>query len=91
MAIYEDFLCPFCGEFEESSARPLTAGVEAGRVTVDYRPIAFLDASRRLLARAPTRSPSCSTPPAPDVAKFHDLLFANQPDEGGDECPTTTG
>ena len=64
----------------------LAAAVEAGKVKVDYRPFDFLDqaSTNDYSSRASTPSPSCSTSPGAEVAKeFHDLLFENQPDEGG--------
>ena len=87
--IYEDFLCPGCGQLEAQSnerARrswPMTARststtgrstCSTGWATTPHAP--------------PARSASCSTSPGPEVAKeFHDLLYADQPEEGDEPYP----
>lgn len=82
---YEDFQCPFCEQFETTNATQIATWVAAGSVKVEYRPIAFLDdnstdgySTRALNAVAALVN---STPSA--FAKYHQLLFANQPKEGG--------
>ena len=84
IVIYEDFLCPFCGDLEQTVGDRLDAAVEAGEVSVEYRPLPFLD-----------RLGDCSTESAnafavvldtsgPEAAKeFHDRLFDEQPPESG--------
>jgi protein-disulfide isomerase len=85
MVAYEDFQCPFCDQFETMNATQIASWVAAGSVKVEYRPIAFLDANST--DNYSTRSLNAvgalvnSTPSA--FAKYHQLLFANQPKEGG--------
>lgn len=43
--VYFDFMCPYCGQFDQTNAADLDALVSAGTVTVIYHPIAFLDPS----------------------------------------------
>jgi len=79
--IFEDFLCPFCREYEETGRDDLRKAVEDGSAYVVYRPIAFLDeySARALNAFAVVVEKS-----GPEVAlKFHDLLYDEQPAEGG--------
>jgi protein-disulfide isomerase len=84
IVVYEDFLCPFCGQLEATVRDQLSAAVEAGEVSVEYRPLGFL-------ARTSDYSPESANAFAvvldaagPEVATaFHDLLFDNQPSEQG--------
>jgi len=82
---YEDFQCPVCKSFEEANDSQLDAWVKAGKVKVEYHPIAFLDRastddySTRALNAAAT---VLDLAPA-GFEKFHDAVYAEQPAEGG--------
>jgi len=79
--IFEDFLCPFCQQYEETGRDGLRAQVADGKAYVVYRPIAFLNeySARALNAFAVVLEKS-----GPDVAlKFHDRLYDEQPSETG--------
>jgi protein-disulfide isomerase len=79
--VFEDFLCPFCRQFEAASHDDLRQAAADGKAYVVYRPIAFLNeySTRSLNAFGVVLDASGG-----DVAlKFHDLLYENQPDEGG--------
>ena len=79
--VFEDFLCPYCGQFEATSRDDLRQAAADGTAYVVYRPIAFLSeySTRSLNAFAVVLAKSGG-----DVAlKFHDRLFENQPEEGG--------
>jgi protein-disulfide isomerase len=82
--IYEDFLCPVCGQFEKFYHQRLAQAASEGKARVIYHPVAILD--------------ELSTPPgystlaagaticaaeAGVFPRFHDSLFAAQPAEGG--------
>ncbi|MCW2794404.1 MAG: oxidoreductase [Nocardioides sp.] len=80
--VYEDFLCPFCGEFEKVSHEDLAQLAEDGKVYVEYRPFDLLDTDYSVAAAAALKVVLDAS--GPEVAKkFHDLLYAEQPDEGG--------
>jgi protein-disulfide isomerase len=85
IVIYEDFLCPFCGELEAQANERLSALAADGKVYIDYRPFDLLgDYS----ARAASALAVVLDKSGPDVAKkFHDLLYANQPQEGDEPYP----
>ncbi|WP_210502659.1 DsbA family protein [Nocardioides xinjiangensis] len=84
IVIYEDFLCPFCGQLEQTVGDQLDAAVEAGEVTVEYRPIAFLERISDYSPEAANAFAVVLDASGPEVAKeFHDLLFDNQPAESG--------
>jgi protein-disulfide isomerase len=84
IVIYEDFLCPFCGQLEQTVGDQLDAAVEAGEVNVEYRPIAFLERVSDYSPEAANAFAVVLDESGPEVAKaFHDLLFDNQPAESG--------
>ena len=84
IVVYEDFLCPFCGQLETTVRDQLDAAVEAGEVSVEYRPLNFLSRFGDYSAEATNAFAVVLDTSGPDVAKaFHDLLFDNQPPESG--------
>jgi len=91
--IYEDFQCPICAEFEKAVGAKLRAGIADGKVKVDYRMVAFLDrasttdySSRALNAAMAV----LSTAGTDAFLKFHEIAYANQPEEGSAGVPDST-
>ena len=86
VVIYEDFLCPFCGELEKQTHEKLAQLAADGKVQVDYRPFDLLGqgnpdsySERSLNAFAVVLDTA-----GPKAAKeMHDLLYENQPSESG--------
>ena len=84
VVVYEDFLCPFCRNFETSSTPVLTDYVDNGDVEVQYRALNFLARAGEYSGIAANAYAVVLDAEGPDVAKeFHDLLFATQPSESG--------
>jgi protein-disulfide isomerase len=84
IVVYEDFLCPFCGQLEKTVRDRLDAAVEAGDVSVEYRPLPFLEGVSDYSPESANAFAVVLDAAGPDVAKkFHDLLFDNQPSEKG--------
>ena len=84
VVVYEDFLCPFCGQLEKTVRDRLDAAVEAGDVSVEYRPLPFLEGIDDYSPRSANAFAVVLDASGPEVAKkFHDLLFDNQPSEKG--------
>ena len=82
--VYEDFLCPFCGQLESTVRDQLDAAVEAGEVNVEYRPLPFLERISDYSPESANAFAVVLDASGPEVAKaFHDLLFDNQPSEEG--------
>lgn len=86
--VYEDFLCPVCGQFESDAGDTLREYAESDDVQVNYRPISFLDRASNGTEYS-TRSMNAVgvvlDESGPEVAlKMHDGLFANQPAENTD-------
>lgn len=84
VVVYEDFLCPICGEFEEAGHEQLEQLADEGKVRVEYRPFVLLDRFGPYSADATAVWSQVLANDGPDVAlAFHDALFANQPSESG--------
>lgn len=86
VTVFEDFMCPFCGDLEEASSELLTDRVEAGDVQVHYRVVAWLnrfsegsDYSTRAMNAVGVVLDTAGQDAA---ARMHDLLFEEQPEEG---------
>lgn len=89
LQIYEDFQCPVCKQFEQVFGAALTQARANPQVAIDYQPIAILDrmSSDDYSTRAANASACVAEATKGDNfetwLKFHNLLYANQPEEGG--------
>lgn len=84
--VYEDFQCPNCKAFEDESGATLDQLVADGTVQARYHGMAFLDttANDQYSTRALNAAAVVLATAGPDAFQaFHDILFANQPAEGG--------
>lgn len=82
---YIDFICPVCLRFENTYNEALTTLRNEGKITMEYRPLGFLDrqSSTNYSSRA-ANAAACVADKAPDkYAEYVNVLFANQPAEGG--------
>jgi protein-disulfide isomerase len=85
VSVYEDFMCPFCGDFEAASRAALQKDVDAGKVQLRYHVLNFLDdrSTSDYSTRAANAYAAVLDAAGPQAAKeFHDLMFENQPEEG---------
>jgi protein-disulfide isomerase len=85
VTVYEDFMCPYCGQFEKISEDTLKKYADSGDVQVRYHVVSFLDGSSTTdySTRAANALGVVLDTAGPDVAiKFHNALYANQPQEG---------
>jgi protein-disulfide isomerase len=86
VVIYEDFLCPYCREFESSSRATLRDAAAKGDAVVEYRPFHLLQDDYSTLALAAWSA--VLEKGTPDQAlKLHDLLYENQPYESDTNKP----
>jgi protein-disulfide isomerase len=84
--LYEDFQCPNCKALEAQSGSTLAQLVGDGTVQARYHGMAFLDtsANHQYSTRALNAAAVVLATAGPDAFQtFHDLLYANQPAEGG--------
>lgn len=82
--LYEDFQCPNCRDFEDRAGSTLEQLATAGTVKIVYHGMAFLDSSRNddYSTRALNAAAVVASSAGSDAyEEFHDLLYANQPDE----------
>ncbi|MFE7595011.1 DsbA family protein [Kitasatospora sp. NPDC057512] len=84
--VYEDFRCPFCEQLETTTGKAIQQLADDGTYKVEYHLATFLDnnlggkGSRTALAAA-----GAALNEGVDKFKaFHDVLYANQPDERSD-------
>ncbi|GAB3658892.1 thioredoxin domain-containing protein [Nocardioides korecus] len=89
VVVYEDFLCPYCREFESSSRSALHEAARKGTVQVEYRPFHLLqdDYSSQALA---AWSAVLQQGTAKQALALHDLLYENQPYEQDPSKPGPT-
>ena len=82
---YIDYLCPFCGQFENTNSESIRAMVESGAATLEVHPIAILvnkSAGTQYSLRA-ANAAACVADTSPEsFFDFNALLFENQPEEG---------
>ncbi|MRH29180.1 thioredoxin domain-containing protein [Microbacterium sp. SYP-A9085] len=85
MDTYIDFMCPICGQFEQSYGSSIQGLVSDGTITLNVHPIAILD-SRSQGTDYSSRAASAMYAVADaDPAKayaFMQGMFQNQPEEG---------
>ena len=85
VVLYEDFMCPVCGQLEAASRTRFDEDIAAGKVQFQYQVLHFLDRSSS--TKYSTRAANAigvvlDTSGATAAKKFHDLLYENQPEEG---------
>jgi protein-disulfide isomerase len=93
VVLYEDFQCPICKSFEEANGAFLDQQVKAGKITIQYRPFAFLNTSANdNYSNRAASAGICVYEKGGAAAfkEFHDILYANQPPEGGTGLPDAT-
>lgn len=82
--VYLDFMCPYCGIFEETNAQTLQRFSDAGDVAVYYHPLAFLNRYSQGTDYS-TRSANAAAVVADQspehFSAFFEAMFANQPEE----------
>ena len=85
IAVYVDYLCPYCGQFETTNGAQLASWLTAGNITLETHPISILDQSSSG-SKYSTRSANaaaCVANYQPDsFLDVNSALFANQPTEG---------
>jgi protein-disulfide isomerase len=83
--IYQDYMCPYCGQFERAQTSDLKVLVDSGTAKVAFHVMAFLD-DNSSGTKYSTRAANAFVVVAqkePDKAlAFNSALFVNQPSEG---------
>jgi protein-disulfide isomerase len=94
LSLYEDFLCPVCGRFEQQFGPTITQLIDSGAIAADYNMVAILSRpanqnySSRAAAAAYCVADEDTTPDKQAFRRFHSALYAQQPSETGTTFPT---
>lgn len=90
--VFEDFQCPICLQFEQSTGPDIAAKIKANQIQVRYHTMAFLDSAsngNRYSSRAANAALCASDASVADFTKYHDILYGKdssgqqvQPKEG---------
>lgn len=81
LVIWEDYQCPWCKVYEDTYGETLHELLNDGKISIEIRTATFLDGTsgddshRAALAAA-------SADAVGKFAEFHDVVYANQPEEG---------
>ncbi|GAA1004520.1 hypothetical protein Aple_071690 [Acrocarpospora pleiomorpha] len=85
LEVYLDYMCPYCGRFEQANSGELDKLVADGTVRLELYPLAFLDraSSGAKYSTRAANAVAAVADRAPDkVLALNAALFANQPEEG---------
>ena len=85
IAVYLDYLCPYCGQFETTNGAQLASWLTAGNITLETHPISILDqaSSGSKYSTRSANAAACVANYQPDsFLDVNTALFANQPTEG---------
>ncbi|WP_278313763.1 DsbA family protein [Lolliginicoccus levis] len=89
VAVYEDFLCPVCKQFEDLSGETLRDLASSGEARVVYHPIAILDrlSSTAYSSRAASAAFCVAEHGSDQWLDWQLEMYAQQPAEGGAGLP----
>ncbi|WP_426998281.1 DsbA family protein [Pseudarthrobacter sp. N5] len=84
VVLYVDFICPICKDFETKYKEQLATLRNAGKISVEYRPLGFLDrqSSTNYSSRAANAAACVVNQSAEKYSDFIDVLFEKAPAEG---------
>jgi protein-disulfide isomerase len=88
LSMYEDFLCPHCGEFEQQFGPTVSKLIDSGAVAADYYMVAILDRQGNGYSSRAANAAYCVADESTDAfRRFHAALYAQQPQEGAGVYP----
>jgi protein-disulfide isomerase len=83
LSLYEDFLCPACGNFEKQFGPTVRKLIDSGAVAADYFLVSILDrAGQGYSTRAANAAYCVADADTEAFRRFHAALYAQQPEEG---------
>lgn len=83
LSLYEDFLCPACGNFEKQFGPTVSKLVDSGAVAADYYMVSILDrAGDGYSTRSANAAYCVADADRAAFRRFHAALYAQQPPEG---------
>jgi protein-disulfide isomerase len=89
VSLYEDFLCPHCGEFEQNFGPTINQLIDSGAIAADYYMVAILDSpsTGNYSSRAGAAAYCVADESTDAFRRFHAALYAQQPSETGGNVP----
>ncbi|MBH1939199.1 thioredoxin domain-containing protein [Streptomyces sp. AV19] len=81
---YEDFRCPGCAMVEKEIHEAVDKLEDEGKLRVEYHLLSFIDAFSGGKGSRYAAEAAASAQDAGKFREYHDVLFANQPDEQDD-------
>jgi protein-disulfide isomerase len=83
LSLYEDFLCPACGNFEKNFGPTVNKLIDTGAVAADYYMVSILDKQGQGYSSRASNAAYCVADASTDAfRRFHAALYAQQPEEG---------
>ncbi|MDT5019114.1 MAG: hypothetical protein QOD39_5274 [Mycobacterium sp.] len=83
LSLYEDFLCPACGNFEKTIGPTVNKLIDSGAVAADYYMVSILDKQGDGYSSRASNAAYCVADESTDAfRRFHAALYAQQPEEG---------
>ena len=83
LSLYEDFLCPACGNFEKQFGPTVNKLIDTGAVAADYYMVSILDRQGDGYSTRAANAAYCVADESKDAfRRFHAALYAQQPAEG---------
>lgn len=90
LSLYEDFLCPACGNFERQFGPTISKLIDSGAVAADYHMVSILDARGDGYSSRAGNAAYCVADESIDAfRRFHSALYTAeiQPQEGSGSYP----
>ena len=89
LSMYEDFLCPHCGAFEQQFGPTISKMIDSGAIAADYYMVGILDRpqNQNYPARAGGAAYCVADSSTDAFRRFHAALYAQQPSETGSAYP----
>jgi protein-disulfide isomerase len=81
--MYEDFICPYCGELHKASGKAVEQAIEQGKLRVHFHMVDFLDGNSDPPGYS-TRAANAAIAAAHNGkwASYYNSLYGQQPEEG---------
>jgi protein-disulfide isomerase len=89
LTIYEDYRCPVCKAAESALESVYKTRAEAGKIQVQYHIVNLIDRNDGGTGSIRAGSAAACAQTAGKYEQYHDVLYANQPDETDDAFGST--
>lgn len=83
VALYADYQCPACKQFEDRFGKTLEEMARSGEVQLAYHTMTFLDTNLRNDSSTRAANAAACADVAGHYADYHDAVFASQPQNEG--------